>query len=157
MSYNPKYYQRNREAILSSQKRYRAKKKAFQVWLQSLSKNQFKSFLMPHFIASTKPSPPQNVIKVVEYYKDRSHSSSRNVFSKKYTPSPELAAILKSTLPTNRPEAVRLLWTYIKNNKLQDTKERRNINCDQALKQVMGQKDVVSMFELAKHLDKHLL
>lgn len=55
-----------------------------------------------------------------------------------------------------RTEVTKKVWDYIKKNKLQDAKERRNINADDALKKVFGGKKTVSMFEMAKLLNNHL-
>jgi upstream activation factor subunit UAF30 len=48
------------------------------------------------------------------------------------------------------------MWVYIKANKLQDKANKRNINADAKLKPIFGGKSQVSMFEMAKHLAKHL-
>ena len=48
------------------------------------------------------------------------------------------------------------LWVYIKKNKLQDEKNKRNINADASLKVVFGGKSVVNMFEMTKLVSKHL-
>ena len=69
--------------------------------------------------------------------------------------SPELAAIVGSE-PIPRSEVVKKLWVYIKENGLQDTQNKRNINADEALKKVFDGKGVVSMFEMAKLISKHL-
>jgi len=58
--------------------------------------------------------------------------------------------------PMPRSEVVKKLWVYIKKNKLQDTKDRRNINADEKLKVVFGGKSVVNMFEMTKLVSKHL-
>jgi len=58
--------------------------------------------------------------------------------------------------PLPRTEVVKKVWDYIKKNKLQDSKERRNINADDNLKKVFGGKKTVSMFEMAKHISGHL-
>jgi chromatin remodeling complex protein RSC6 len=69
--------------------------------------------------------------------------------------SDELAAVVgKGPLP--RSEVVKKLWVYIKKNKLQDEKNKRNINADDALKAVFGGKSVVNMFEMTKLVSKHL-
>ena len=57
--------------------------------------------------------------------------------------------------PYPRSEVVKKLWAYIKKNKLQDTKNKRNINADEALKAVFG-KGTVNMFEMTKLVSKHL-
>ena len=70
------------------------------------------------------------------------------------TPSPELAEIVGSKdLP--RSEVVSKMWAYIKKNDLQDAKDRRQINADDKLAKIFGKK-AVSMFEMNKHLSKHL-
>jgi chromatin remodeling complex protein RSC6 len=58
--------------------------------------------------------------------------------------------------PMPRTEVVKKLWEYIKKNKLQDAKERRNINADANLQRVFGGKKTVSMFEMTKLVNKHL-
>ena len=58
--------------------------------------------------------------------------------------------------PLPRTEVTKRLWEYIKKNKLQDAKERRNINADDNLKKVFGGKKQVSMFEMTKLVNKHL-
>ena len=58
--------------------------------------------------------------------------------------------------PMPRSEVVKKLWAYIKKHKLQDSKNRRNINADDALKAVFGGKKTVNMFEMTKLVSKHL-
>jgi upstream activation factor subunit UAF30 len=58
--------------------------------------------------------------------------------------------------PLPRTEVTKRLWEYIKKNKLQDAKERRNINADDNLKKVFGGKKQVSMFEMTRLVNKHL-
>mgnify|MGYP001569376837 CR=1 FL=1 len=58
--------------------------------------------------------------------------------------------------PMPRPQVVKKLWVYIKKNKLQDQKNKRNINADAKLKIVFGGKSVVNMFEMTKLVSKHL-
>ncbi len=66
-----------------------------------------------------------------------------------------LQAIVGSK-PLPRTEITKKVWEYIKKNKLQDAKERRNINGDAALIKVFGGKKTVNMFEMTKHINKHL-
>lgn len=75
-------------------------------------------------------------------------------FMKPLTPSAALAAIVGAS-PLPRTEVVKKLWAYIKRNKLQDSKNRRNINADAKLKPIFG-KGTVSMFEMTKLVSKHL-
>jgi len=57
--------------------------------------------------------------------------------------------------PLPRTEIVRKMWDYIKKNNLQDKNNRRMINADGKLKPIFG-KDQISMFELAKVVNKHV-
>ena len=76
-------------------------------------------------------------------------------FMKPMTPSPALAAVI-GPKPRPRSQVAKSLWDYIKKNKLQDAKNRRNINADANLKAVFGGKGTVSMFEMTKLVSKHL-
>ncbi len=76
-------------------------------------------------------------------------------FMKPMTPSPALAAVVGST-PIPRTEVTKKLWAYIKRKGLQDSKNRRMINADDALKPVFGGSKQVSMFEMTKLVNKHL-
>lgn len=76
-------------------------------------------------------------------------------FMKALQPSDSLAAVVGSK-PLPRTEVVKKLWVYIKKNKLQDAKNKRNINADDALKAVFGGKKQVNMFEMTKLVSKHL-
>ena len=58
--------------------------------------------------------------------------------------------------PMPRTEVTKKLWAYIKKNGLQDAKNRRMINADDKLKKVFGGKKQVSMFDMTKHVSKHL-
>lgn len=76
-------------------------------------------------------------------------------FMKALTPSATLAAVVGNK-PLPRTEVVKKVWEYIKKHKLQDAKEKRNINGDAALTALFGGKKQASMFELAKYISKHL-
>ena len=76
-------------------------------------------------------------------------------FMKPMTPSSMLAEVVGSkAIP--RTEVTKKLWGYIKRNKLQDTKNRRMINADDALKAFFGGRGKVTMFEMTKLVSKHL-
>jgi len=76
-------------------------------------------------------------------------------FMKPMTPSSSLGAVIGAG-PMPRTEVTKKIWAYIKKNKLQDAKNRRNINADDKLKDVFGGKKQVSMFEMTKLVSKHL-
>ena len=60
------------------------------------------------------------------------------------------------TGPLPRTEVTKKVWEYIKKNKLQDAKEKRNINADANLQKVFGGKKTVNMFEMTKMINGHL-
>ena len=76
-------------------------------------------------------------------------------FMRPVTPSATLAEVVGSK-PIPRTEVTKRLWAYIKKNKLQDAKNRRQINADATLKQVFGGKSSVNMFDMTKLVGKHL-
>ena len=71
------------------------------------------------------------------------------------TPSASLAEVVGSK-PLPRTEVIKKIWDYIKKNNLQDSKNRRMINADAKLKVIFDGKDQISMFELAKVVNKHV-
>jgi chromatin remodeling complex protein RSC6 len=73
---------------------------------------------------------------------------------KPLTPSPELAAVVGSA-PLPRTEVVSKVWDYIRKNSLQNPANKREILADAKLEKVFGTKKV-TMFEMNKHLAKHL-
>ena len=70
-------------------------------------------------------------------------------------PSKELAAIVGPE-PLARSEAVSRMWAYIKEHKLQNEQNKREILSDAKLLAIFDNKDKVSMFEMNKHLARHL-
>ncbi|CAK9250192.1 unnamed protein product [Sphagnum jensenii] len=70
-------------------------------------------------------------------------------------PSEALAAVAGSAaLP--RTQFVKKLWGYIKKHGLQDKKKKRMINPDDKLAKVFGSSKSIDMFQMMKHLKKHL-
>lgn len=55
----------------------------------------------------------------------------------------------------SRPDIVKKLWKYIKDNNLQDPADRRYILCDDQLKTIFDQ-DRVNSFGMNRDLSKHL-
>ena len=73
---------------------------------------------------------------------------------KPLTVSAELEAVVgKGPMP--RAQVVKKLWEYIKKNKLQDSKEKRQINPDQKLGRVIGNQQI-DMFQMTKKVSSHL-
>ncbi|MBY0270987.1 MAG: SWIB/MDM2 domain-containing protein [Burkholderiales bacterium] len=76
-------------------------------------------------------------------------------FMKPMQPSAALGAVIGNGMMP-RTEVTKKIWAYIKKHGLQDSKNRRNINADEKLKDVFGGKKQVSMFEMTKLVNKHL-
>jgi upstream activation factor subunit UAF30 len=70
-------------------------------------------------------------------------------------PSAELAAVLGGNQPISRPEVMKKVWSYIKENNLQNPENKREIKADHKLKKVVG-KPRIDMFEMTKAINKHL-
>ncbi len=87
--------------------------------------------------------------------KKKSARKPSAAFMKPMTISSSLGAVIGSG-PFPRTEVTKKLWAYIKRNGLQDSKNRRNINADEKLKEVFGGKKQVSMFDMTKLVSKHL-
>ncbi len=69
-------------------------------------------------------------------------------------PSADLAAIVGSD-PLPRSQVVSKVWDHIRKNNLQNPNNKREILADDKLKKVFGV-DKCTMFEMNKHLSKHL-
>ena len=67
-----------------------------------------------------------------------------------------LLAVVVGSDPLPRGEMTKKLWEYIKKHGLQDTKDKRMINADDALKAVFDGKPQVSMFEMTKLVSNHV-
>jgi upstream activation factor subunit UAF30 len=65
-------------------------------------------------------------------------------------------AVIVGPKPLPRTELTKKLWAYIKKKGLQDKKERRLINADDALRAVFNGKKQVNMFEMTKLVSKHI-
>ena len=87
--------------------------------------------------------------------KKKSARKPSAAFMKPMQPSAALGAVLGNN-PMPRTEITKKLWVYIKKHGLQDSKNRRNINADDKLKEVFGGKKQVSMFDMTKLVSKHL-
>ena len=77
-----------------------------------------------------------------------------NALQRPLRPSEALAAVVGPG-PLPRGEVVSKVWDYIKSNNLQNPENRREILADDTLRKVFG-KDKVTMFEMNKHLARHL-
>ena len=67
-----------------------------------------------------------------------------------------LLSVVVGAAPLPRTELTKKLWAYIKRKGLQDAKERRMINADDALRPIFNGKARVSMFDMTKLVSKHV-
>lgn len=79
---------------------------------------------------------------------------ARGGLARPVTPSAELAAITGAD-PLPRSQVVSKVWDHIRTNKLQNPENKREIVADDKLRKVFGV-DRCSMFEMNKHLSRHL-
>ena len=89
-----------------------------------------------------------------EKSKTTASSGKANALLRPLKPSEALAAVVGPG-PLPRGEVVSKVWDYIKSNNLQDPVNRREILADDKLGRIFG-KDRVTMFEMNKHLARHL-
>jgi upstream activation factor subunit UAF30 len=111
----------------------------------------------PKKAAAKKAAAPKKAAKKAAAPKKAKTKRAPNpAFMKAMNIGDHLSAIVGSK-PLPRTEVVKKVWEYIKKNKLQDAKERRNINADAALQKVFGGKKTVSMFEMTKLINNNFL
>jgi chromatin remodeling complex protein RSC6 len=103
--------------------------------------------------AKAKKAAPKKAAKKAAP-KKKSARKPNAAFMAPLTPSATLGEVVGNK-PLPRTEVVKKIWDYIKKNGLQDKKNRRMINADAKLKPIFG-KDQISMFELAKVVNKHV-
>ena len=105
---------------------------------------------------ATKKAAPKKAAKTKKAPAKKASKRKPNAaFMKKLSVSDALAAVIGAG-ERARTEVVSALWKYIKKHNLQDPKNRRNILADDKLKAVFGGKSMVNMFEMTKHVSKHL-
>ncbi len=95
---------------------------------------------------SQKKAPKEKAVKAA--------GGKANALQQPLRPSEALAAVIGPG-PLPRGEVVSKVWDYIKSHNLQNPENRREILADDKLGKVFG-KDKVTMFEMNKHLARHL-
>lgn len=104
---------------------------------------------------AAKKSPAKAAKKVAKKApKKKSARKPNAAFMAPLQPSAQLGEVVGAK-PLPRTEIVKKIWEYIRKNKLQDQKNKRMINADAKLKPIFV-KDQISMFELAKVVNKHV-
>ncbi|KAF7850282.1 hypothetical protein BT93_L5655 [Corymbia citriodora subsp. variegata] len=102
--------------------------------------------------AAAKPKP-----KVAAGGSASPKAPSRPSGIQKVTPvSPALAQFLNAG-EASRVEAVKQIWAYIKKEGLQDSVNKREINCDDRLKTLFEGREKVGFLEIGKLLSRHFV
>ena len=81
-------------------------------------------------------------------------AGKNNALQKPVQLSPQLEDVVGKG-PMTRAQVTSKVWEYIKANDLQDSKDKRQINPDAKLGQVIGN-DQISMFKMTAAVSKHL-
>ena len=97
---------------------------------------------------------PKSAAKKSGEGKSKAKGQAQGGLARPVKPSADLAAIT-GTDPLPRSEVVSKMWDYIKKNNLQNPENKREILADGKLEKVFGTKKV-TMFEMNKHLSRHL-
>ncbi len=105
--------------------------------------------------AAAKKAAPKKAAAKKAPAKKAAKRKPNPAFMAPMTPSADLAAVI-GPKPRPRSQVAKDLWAYIHKQGLQDSKNKRNINADEALKKVFGGKKTVSMFEMTALVNKHL-
>ena len=100
----------------------------------------------------TKKAPAKKAAPKKKITKNKLNTS----FMKPVQPDTTLGAVVGNK-PLPRTEVTRKIWAYIKKNNLQDTQNRSMINGDDKLKAIFDGKKQVSMFEMTKLVNKHMM
>ncbi len=102
--------------------------------------------------AAKKKAAPKAAAKPAA--KAATKSTKANALQQPLQPSEELAAIVGAG-PLSRGQVVSKMWDYIRSHNLQNPSDKREILADDKLRKIFG-KDKVTMFEMNKHLARHL-
>ena len=81
-------------------------------------------------------------------------AGKNNALQKPVTVSPELEEVIGKG-PMTRAQVTSKVWEYIKKHDLQNSKDKRQIDPDAKLGEVIG-KDQISMFKMTAAVSKHL-
>jgi len=126
--------------------------------------DRFTMFSMNKYIgAHVEPYKPVDLTTSSTPKKRKAKADPKEKAAKKkpgtqapYRLSDELIAVVgKTILP--RPQVTQALWAYIRENQLQNPKDKREILCDKKLSRVMGGEDRVTMFSMNKYITPHMV
>ncbi|KAL3614272.1 hypothetical protein CASFOL_042346 [Castilleja foliolosa] len=137
----------------------------------AISLNVFSSFLPSEKVSFCKSSPSASIrhvsanvrvfrpvtISAVAKPTTETEKKEPKGIMKPRRVSPEMQAFLGGVSEIPRPQALKEIWAYIKQHKLQDSADKKVIICDEKLKQIFGGRDRVGFLEIAGLISPHLL
>ena len=107
-------------------------------------------------VSKKKTTKKKTVHKATKKKAKKKKRKANPAFMRSFKTTPELKAVIGSS-SISRPHATKKIWEYIRKHKLQDNKNRRQINVGgTALGKLFPGKKSVTMFDLPKQLSKHL-
>jgi upstream activation factor subunit UAF30 len=114
-----------------------------------------KAAAAPKKAATKKAAAPKKAAPAKKAAPKKAARKVNPAFMAALTPDQVLADVIGNK-PLPRTEIVKKIWDYIKKYNLQDQKNKRMINADAKLKPLFGNKNQISMFELAKVVNDHV-
>ncbi|HPA16352.1 MAG TPA: SWIB/MDM2 domain-containing protein [Verrucomicrobiae bacterium] len=115
-----------------------------------------KSKAKPKAKAKAKKPAAKKAKKAAPKPKVKAKRKPNAAFMKPLRPDDVLAAVI-GPAPKPRTEVTKAIWDYIKKNGLQDKTVRTQINADDKLRAVFNGKGSVSMFDMTKLVNSHLI
>lgn len=86
----------------------------------------------------------------------RAPQVAQSPFMKPLQPDDALARVIGPS-PIPRTEVTKRIWDYIREHNLQDPENKQMIRADEKLRPVFGGKDRVTMFEIPRLVNNHLM
>ena len=131
------------------------KKKAAKKTAKKAKKKAAKKTVKKAKKAAKKPAK-KAAKKPAKKAKKKGKRKPNAAFMRALQPDAALAAVV-GTKKLPRTQITKKIWEYIKRRGLQDKVNRRQINADDNLKKVFNGKKSVSMFEMTKLVNKHII
>lgn len=78
-----------------------------------------------------------------------------NVFNRPHILSEPLSRLVGGAKEMSRPQVVKHIWAYIREHNLQDPTDKRMLNCDELMREVMGE-ERINCFAMNKAISAHL-
>jgi len=104
--------------------------------------------------AKRKAKKSAEVVDSEDEIKPKKRAAAKGGFAKEYILSAPLSAVLEVE-KLSRPQVVKKLWEYIRENGLQNPLNKKEIVCDDAFRAVFAV-DKIDMFRMNKVLGQHL-